>query len=105
VFIHKSAVNLLSSVLDTPEFFWRAPDSFQSLYERCCEYLELEARVEVLNSRFSVLQEMLDMLRDHQNNYHSARLEWIVIWLILVEVAVGLLELLGLFGWVGNKQG
>jgi hypothetical protein len=30
------------------------------------EYLELPARVELLNSRFSVLQEMLDMLRDHQ---------------------------------------
>ena len=44
-----------------------------------------------------VLQEMLDMLRDHQNNKHSARLELIVIWLILVEVVVGLLELMGLF--------
>lgn len=103
VFIQKSAVNLLSSVLDTPEFFWHAPDSLQSLYERICEYLELDTRVEVLNSRFQVLQEMLDMLRDHQNNYHNARLEWIVIWLIVVEVLVGLLELLGLFGWVGRE--
>jgi hypothetical protein len=25
-----------------------------------------------------VLQEMLDMLRDHQNNFHTARLEWVV---------------------------
>lgn len=31
VFIQKSEVNLLSSVLDTPEFFWRAPDSLQEL--------------------------------------------------------------------------
>jgi uncharacterized Rmd1/YagE family protein len=30
-----------------------------------------------------------------QNNYHSVRLEWIVIWLIVVEVVVGLFELLG----------
>ena len=29
VFIQKSNLNLLSSVLDTPEFFWRAPDSLQ----------------------------------------------------------------------------
>eukprot|EP00983_Pelagomonas_calceolata_P114426 1160093-Pelagomonas_calceolata.AAC.5 len=94
------------SVLDTPEFFWHAPDNFQTLYEsnidaafrhlaagasffsllrmdvalagcsrklvsgiRMCrvnEYLELPARVELLNSRFSVLQEMLDMVRNHQ---------------------------------------
>ena len=29
VFIQKSAVNLLSTVLDTPEFFWSAPDNMQ----------------------------------------------------------------------------
>uniref|UniRef100_A0A7S3QNM5 DUF155 domain-containing protein n=2 Tax=Dunaliella tertiolecta TaxID=3047 RepID=A0A7S3QNM5_DUNTE len=104
VFLQKSTVNLLSSVLDTPEFFWHAPDNFQTLYERVNEYLELPARVELLNSRFSVLQEMLDMVRNHQNNYHNVRLEWIVIWLIVVEVVVGLFELLGLFGLVGVEN-
>eukprot|EP00798_Chlamydomonas_sp_ICE-L_P024686 gene24686-10316_t len=103
VFLQKSAVNLLSSVLDTPEFFWHAPDMFTTLYNRLDEYLELPNRVELLNSRFTVLQEMLDMLRDHQNNYHSVRLEMVVIWLIVVEVVVGLFELLGLFGIVGEK--
>lgn len=104
LFLQRSAVNLLSSVLDTPEFFWSAPDQLQGLYERVCEYLELETRVEVLNSRFAVLQEMLDMLRDHQNNFHTARLEWIIIWLIAVELVVGLFQLLGLFGWVGRHS-
>lgn len=102
VFIQKSAVNLLSSVLDTPEFFWRAPDSYQSLYQAICQYLELEQRVEVLNARFTVLQEMLDMLREHEANHHSTRLEWIIIYLIVIEVIVGLLEILGLFGIVGD---
>lgn len=54
VFIQKSAVNLLSTVLDTPEFFWSAPDTMQALYKRVCEYVELDDRVEVLNNRFSV---------------------------------------------------
>lgn len=44
------------------------------------------------------------MLRDHQNNHHSVRLEWIVIWLIVVEVVVGVFELLGLFGIVGAES-
>lgn len=74
----------------------------QVLYKRVCEYLELDNRVEVLNTRFTVLQEMLDMLRDHQNNHHMARLEWIVIWLIVVEVIVGLFDLLGFIGWFGH---
>ncbi|KAF6262180.1 hypothetical protein COO60DRAFT_1699457 [Scenedesmus sp. NREL 46B-D3] len=118
VFIQKAAVNLLSSVLDTPEFFWRAPDSFQALYERICEYWSWRSawRCSTRASRglifaasgficcmLQVLQEMLDMLRDHENNHHSARLEWIVIYLIIMEVVVGLLEVLGLFGLVGSE--
>ncbi len=34
VFLQKSAVNLLSNVLDTPEFFWHRADIYQSLYNR-----------------------------------------------------------------------
>lgn len=100
VFLQRSAVNLLSSVLDTPEYFWSAPDHLQVLYKRVCEYLEIETRVEVLNTRFVVLQEFLDLLREHQNNKHMVRLEWIVIWLIVVEVIVGLVEVAGLVGAV-----
>jgi uncharacterized Rmd1/YagE family protein len=25
-------------------------------------------------------------LRDHSNNAHTSRLEWVVIWLIIIEV-------------------
>jgi len=105
VFIQKAAVNLLSTVLDTPEFFWSAPDAMQNLYKRVCDYMELDNRVEVLNNRLMVLQEMLDMLRDHQNNHHAARLELIVIWLIVIEVVVGLFECASLFGWMGTHVG
>lgn len=103
VFIQKAAVNLLSTVLDTPEFFWSAPDALQELYKRVGEYAEYDTRVEVLNQRFQVLQEMLDMLRDHQNNFHGVRLEWIVIWLIVVECVVGLFECASILGWVGHE--
>lgn len=48
----------------------------------------------------TTLQEMLDMLRDHKNNRHAARLEWIIIWLLVVDVLLMLFQLLGLFGLV-----
>lgn len=54
-------------------------------------------------THLQVLQEMLDMLRDHLNNFHTARLEWIVIWLIVVEVVVGLFECASILGWVGTE--
>ena len=37
--------------------------------------------------RYDVLQEMLEVLRDHQNNEHMSRLEWIVIILIALAVS------------------
>lgn len=35
---------------------------------------------------------------------HSTRLEWIIIYLIIIEVIVGILEILGLFGIVGEEH-
>lgn len=41
-------------------------------------------------------------LRDHSNNAHTSRLEWVVIWLIVIEVIVGLFECASILGWVGG---
>jgi hypothetical protein len=144
VFLQRSAVNLLSSVLDTPEYFWSAPDHLQVglragrgrarprrirpslmaharrsslgvrrqiepctacgppvhpqvLYKRVCEYLEIETRVEVLNTRFVVLQEFLDLLREHQVGLARGRRAegWTAGWLA---------GWLALDGWLGCKD-
>jgi uncharacterized Rmd1/YagE family protein len=49
-----------------------------------------------------VLQDLLDMLRNHQNNSHTARLEWVVIWLIGIELLIGVFEVLSILGWIGR---
>ena len=71
VFIQRAAVNLLSTVLDTPEFFWSAPDIMQTLYKRICEYMELDDRVEVLNNRFAV--------RTNSHYWHPALSQYIML--------------------------
>ncbi|GIL90859.1 hypothetical protein Vretifemale_18578 [Volvox reticuliferus] len=105
VFVLKRSVNLLGSVGQTPEFFWYAPDQLQSLYTRITEYVELSERVEQLNSRFAVLQEILELLRAQEEDRHGTRLELVVIWLIVVEVVLGVFELLELFGVIGPGGG
>ena len=51
IFLEKCAVNLLTTVLDTPEFFWDASDALCGLYDSLFEYLEIADRVEILNAR------------------------------------------------------
>ena len=85
LFSMKAEVNILSPLLDTPEVFWTAPDALQTIYKSLCVYLELDARVAVVNARLNVVEDMLQMLQNTIYAKHSQKLEMVVILLILVE--------------------
>ena len=94
MFLEKASVNLLMNILDTPSYFWSAPDALQVLYKRCYDYLDMDERVETINVRYTVLQDLLGIARSVQESKHSVRLEWVVIWLILIEVVIGVATIL-----------
>jgi len=85
LFIDRSSVNLHQELLDTPEFFWEQTD-LEPYYNLVKHYLDRDRRVVVLNQRLAVLQELFDMLATELNHQHSSRLEWTIIWLIVIEV-------------------
>ena len=87
----KSKINLHYDLLDTPEFFWDYPE-FEIYYEKVTNYLDIRSRVEVLNKKVEVIQELFDMLSNEQNHKYSSYLEWIIIVLIGVEIIMGLWE-------------
>ncbi|KNC83812.1 hypothetical protein SARC_03941, partial [Sphaeroforma arctica JP610] len=37
----------------------------------------------------SVVHEMMSILKDEQHQQHGEKLEWIVIWLIGIEIVIG----------------
>lgn len=85
LFIDRSSINLHQELLDTPEFFWEHSD-LEPYYAQMAHYLDRERRVSVLNQRLAILQELFDMLATELNHQHSSRLEWTIIWLIVIEV-------------------
>ncbi|KAG0760275.1 hypothetical protein G6F24_008441 [Rhizopus arrhizus] len=87
LFIMRINVNLVSNILDTPEIFWSEP-ALEPLYSAIRSYLEISQRVELLNQRVEVISDLLEMLKDHLNSSHGEHLEWIVIWLIAMEILV-----------------
>ncbi len=87
LFKTKSDILLHYSLLDTPDFFWQNPD-LESIYQALAKYLELVPRVELLTLKLETIHELLEMLAAEQNHKHSAFLEWIIIILIAVDIAV-----------------
>ena len=45
-------------------------------------------RVGLLNRRLDILQELYNMLSDQLDNSHSQKLEYFIIYLILIEVVI-----------------
>lgn len=91
LFIERSSINLHTDILDIPDFFWEHTD-YESLYVRMRQYLHLDSRVDVLNKRLMIVHELFEMLGNELNHQHSSRLEWTIIYLIVIEVVLVLLK-------------
>ncbi|KAF8662362.1 hypothetical protein AX16_001167 [Volvariella volvacea WC 439] len=98
LFLLRTNINSVGSVLDSPSF----PD-LQPLYDAARSYLEIPQRINLLNTRVEILQDMLQLLKESVSSKHSERLEQIVIALIGIEIgefAINFLIILALGGLI-----
>ncbi|MGZ4959440.1 MAG: RMD1 family protein [Methylomonas sp.] len=91
LFLTKSDIILNYDLLDIPEFFWEHPE-YQAIYSMAANYLEIKQRTDVLSKKLETIHELLEMLADEQKHQHSSVLEWIIIWLIAVEIMMSIME-------------
>ena len=94
VFVIRHDVNLHTEILDTPEFFW-GNEAVVHLYKLTYDYLEMAGRTEILNKRLDMLKQLLSMLQQQSENNHNVKLEWIIIWLIIVSIVLEILSVGG----------
>ena len=87
LFITRTQINLHSEILDDPDFLWEH-DEWEPVFRKVLSYLDVESRVQLVNTRLDLIRELLDVLDTQLENKKSARLEWIVIWLIMAEIVV-----------------
>lgn len=85
IFLVKHTVNLDSNLQDTPEEFWD-DDRFEPAYVKTCEYFELSKRMNLVNNRLKMLEDLHKVLIEEVQTKHNTLLEWVVIWLIALEV-------------------
>lgn len=91
LFIERNTININTEILDTPEFFWEYPE-LEAFYRKTAAYLEVTKRADVLNRRLNVIHELFEILRNELNHQYSARLEWTLIVLIVIEVVLAVLR-------------
>ncbi|GIY41763.1 required for meiotic nuclear division protein 1 homolog [Caerostris extrusa] len=84
-------INLSSDLLDTPDFYWDRQE-LEHLYKQTFNHLNITKRTKVMNERLSYCSELIDLLSNHMNDKHHVRLEWMIIILIMVEVAIELIH-------------
>lgn len=83
------SINLHCDVLDTPDFFWDSSE-LEKYYQASIAYLDLSQRVTVLYRRLDTASEIFEILTTEINHRHSSFLEWIIIFLILLEVMMSI---------------
>lgn len=87
LFVNRFYINLHTDILDTPDIFWDN-DDFADHYDHCRRYLEIPKRVDILNQRLDIIKDLYDMLNNELTIQHGYKLEWIVIYLICIEVLI-----------------
>lgn len=99
-------INLSSDLLDLPDFYWER-EQLEAFYRSNCNYFSISQRLkvsflrhsfftinvlfvtifQVMNLKINHCLELVELLSHHLSDKHHIRLEWMIIALIMVEVA------------------
>lgn len=85
----RAQLNLYSELTDSlPDLFWDSPHELglEGYYEQVGRALDVAVRIKVLNEKMDYAYEIAAVLRERLSEKHSTDLEWLIIFLISVEV-------------------
>jgi uncharacterized Rmd1/YagE family protein len=83
----------LVAVAEKPDVLWERPD-LERFYARLEDEYELKERADLLNRKLTVISDSAKAFADIIDTERSARLELIIVVLIVVEIVIGGLQLL-----------
>jgi len=86
-------INLSSDLLDTPDFYWDR-EQLEQFYHSTCSHLAVGKRTKVVNEKLSHCIELMELIANQLNADHGARLEWIIIILIAIEIGFEVLHVI-----------
>ncbi|KNC83741.1 hypothetical protein SARC_04019 [Sphaeroforma arctica JP610] len=92
LYVLNSAITLVSNIMDTPTTMWEENESLTLLYKAIRKYLQMGRRLEIVEERFNVMDEVCSYVKEDINNYVEVNLYWWVIILLAVDALVMVIE-------------
>lgn len=86
LFLLRGKLNLYLELIETPDIYWLEP-SLEKIYDLVSKRLDIALRIAIMNRKLDYVTEEQRALLSVMNEKKSTRLEWIIIVLIMVEVA------------------
>jgi len=88
----RHVINLSSDLLDIPDFYWDR-EILEKLYIATSSHLAVAKRTRIINEKLSHCLELMELISTHLSTEHGARLEWIIIILIAIEICFEVVHL------------
>lgn len=85
LFLMRGKLNLYSELIETPDLYWSEPQ-LEKLYRQISRNLDIQPRISILNTKLDYATDEARALMAVLNEKKGTRLEWIIIYLITVEV-------------------
>ncbi|KAI1385821.1 uncharacterized protein F4822DRAFT_355522 [Hypoxylon trugodes] len=83
----RSQLNHYSDITDQlPDMFWDSESNLENYYNQISTVLDIRQRVGILNRKIDYGFENVSVLREMVSEKYGHRLEWIIIFLITIEV-------------------
>lgn len=82
-------------ILDKPDITWTSSTAGE-FYDKMLEFFELNDRYKILKSKTEILYNIMDGFSTISHSIRGLFVEWIIVFLILFEIALSLLGIAGL---------
>ncbi|MBI0577229.1 RMD1 family protein [Neobacillus cucumis] len=82
-------------ILDKPDITWTSSTA-NEFYDKMIEFFELNDRYKILKSKTDILYNIMDGFSTISHSIRGLFVEWIIVILIVIEIALTILQI---FGW------
>lgn len=85
LFLIRGKLNLYSELIETPDLYWSEPQ-LERTFKQTSKYLDIGPRINILNSKLDYSTDECRAIMSVLNEKKSTFLEWIIIYLITLEI-------------------